>query len=313
MDRSPFVTIRCPACASTDVTARAAGQFTCRHCGSAFLYAPPPAAAPADTPVSTPTVVATPTAASRQGLLALAVGASTLAAVCGVTAMLRPPTSQRPPYVSKPPTQSQGMTTTTPVVTPLPSLREPPKPRPTPAITAVAPSTPTPATADDAPSVDEALPLSSYQRLQGCGCKGSPPIALFAHASGTTAMITGGGMTIRRNLDFALDRGEPTPWRLPTDDTTAPASRYEVSNVPIAVGCRDDVVVIAAGTAVSAWSMDRRVLLWSRALPEPYRDFGGEAHEFVLDCDALRVGKRDVTIRSGRSRSTFALSDGSSG
>lgn len=309
MDRSPFVTIRCPACASTDVSPRAAGQFTCRHCGSAFLYAPQPAATQPGPPISAPASAATAAAASRHRVLAIAVGVTTLAAVCGVTAALRPRTDRVTPSIHEARTESRNVPAPAPVVTPLPSLREAPKTRPT--VAAAPPPTPTPATADEPPSVDTPLPLSSYQRLQGCGCKGSPPVTLFAHAAGTTTMITGGGMTIRRNLDFALDRGEPTPWRLPTDDTTAPASAYEVSNVPIAVGCRDDVVVIAAGTAVSAWSMDRRTLLWSRTLPEPYGEFGGEAREFVLDCNALRVGKHDVTIRSGRSRTSFALTDGS--
>lgn len=310
VDRAPFVTIRCPACGSTDVTARGSQQYGCRHCGSSFLYT----GAPQPPPPQAPVVFRTRTSGSNAGTkIGLAVGGVAVLGALASTLMLASAPSGHHASVArmevaeapKAIIASSEPTRAVPAIaanTPQPAI-------------AATPSTPEPTPAPEVEPTPAATPLvlADYQRLRGCSCAGNPSVDLYARATGRSTTITGAGVRTTRNLEFVLARGQDAPWLLPATEQSAPASGYDVDTVAIAIGCRDDLVVVAAGAAISAWSLTSRTLAWTAALPGTFGRFEGQGSELELDCERLRLGKDRVELRTTGGRVRVSLRDGSSG
>ncbi len=309
VDRAPFVTIRCPACGSTDVASRGAQQYGCRHCGSSFLYT----GAPQQPQQPPPTVLRRRTTVPGAGAkIGLAVGGVAVVGALASTLMLATAPSGSHHAASMPVATAPTATiASSPATRPVPAIASQ-GPNPAIAATPVAPE-PMPTPEVEPTPAQVPLVLADFQRLRGCSCAGKPAIDLYARATGRSTTLTGAGVRTTRNLEFVLARGDEPPWLLPATEQSAPASGYDVDTVAIAIGCRDDLVVIAAGTAVSAWSLATHALAWSTALPGPFGRFEGQGAELELDCERLRLGKDRVELRTQGGRVRVALRDGSSG
>jgi voltage-gated potassium channel Kch len=313
MPESPFVTIRCPSCGAGDVRALEHGRFACGHCQSSFLYTGARDDTGArdytgarDAPMSNP--------ARRSGsggalvavvaLVLLGLGAAVFLLFLAPgnvapehSAVVAVDDAQRPLAVAE---------ASRPVVAP---------PRSVPIVPSRAAEPKAIAPAEDPalePSGDTEPPmLADFQELHGCACaKGVA--RLHVRSTGRTTTLSGAGLTIMRQLEFAVLAADASLWRMPSTASSAPADSYAMGDISMGVGCKGDLLVVAAGMQASAWSLSRHELLWSHALEAPFGKYAtGAGDEMSIDCSTLRLGKQTVSLRAGKRKVELALTDGS--
>jgi len=121
-------------------------------------------------------------------------------------------------------------------------------------------------------------------------------VQLLVLSNGRNTTISDAGLTTTRHLDFAAVGADKTMWRMP---------------ISMGVGCKDDTLVVAAGTSASAWSLSKRTLLWSHVLEAPFGKYGaGDGASMGIDCNTLRPGKDAVAVHAGKRTVKLALADG---
>jgi hypothetical protein len=297
MPPAPFVTIRCPACGSADARPQGGDRYRCTHCNSNFLYTgqarPSPVVhAPARPGSAAPAIVG---AVALLG--GLAVVAFVLFSARGERSVSAPSVARDvAPRVATPsPVAAVAPPRPTVVAPPAIPERDPPAPP--------APEAPTP---EPTPRT-----FADYQHLRGCECTGPGAPALHVVSTGSTTSITGAGVEVERSYEFALATGPDDLWVLPTTADTAPATSYVPNEVTVGIGCRGSTVVVAAGEAVSAWSMATRERLWSTRLPATFGTFAlRPGNDVILDCKRLKPGKDAVSVRAGSRTVRVALADG---
>jgi DNA-directed RNA polymerase subunit RPC12/RpoP len=83
-------------------------------------------------------------------------------------------------------------------------------------------------------------------------------------------------------------------------ETHAPVEleRFELGTVhALGLGCERDRIVIAAGSRAAAWSLDRGIKAWDRALPAAFR--GDRPGDRDVRCAPLKIARGRITIPTG--------------
>lgn len=277
------------------------GRFACTHCQSSFLYTGARVVPP-------PHVARTP---DSGGLLVVIVSIVLMVFAGAVFFLYYAAGEVVGHTVTSPPTVEVAPRASAPVAIPeraVPVMAARPPDTATPRATPQAPSPQTPPPQVEA---DRAPPqLSDYQVLTGCGCA-KDKVQFLVLSNGRTTTISNAGLTVTRNLEFAVLAADRTLWRMPTTETSAPASAYDKGDISMGVGCQDDTLVVAAGMGVSAWSLTKHTLLWSHTLAAPFGKYGtGDGSTMGIDCDTLRPGKDSISVRAGKRSVKLALADG---
>jgi hypothetical protein len=307
-----FIQIQCPSCASTEVELVNQQQtYRCRHCSSTFVFRDPrPQAAPpqhaAPPPQSAwgpqhhaaqPVYVAmhTPSSAGRWivwvfVMLVVFGGSGISAFIAFFNAATTTTTS---------PTATPTVQPTKPVPKPSTVLPHTSKPA------IVAETKPTPPAEDPPKSEVAAVPeidLQKYQALSGCGCRGDverdgrkDQIDLYLQA-GASTVISPTGTDNFVNTTFAVAGEGLKPFDLPATEETAPATKYNAGRIGIGVGCENDTMIIAALDKVSAWSLSKREVVWTKPLSPAFSRFAeGKAS---VNCSAITVNGGVAHVRT---------------
>jgi hypothetical protein len=327
-----FIQIQCPGCGSHEVDVLQPPTYRCQHCESTFILkgpprpAPPPRQAPAPprpppnnygpTPYNPQTTVYVHHGSGGGGafrfviwafVLLMIIGGSTLSTFLGVFSGLgssipdvsidvEPPKTGEDkdkdkdkdkddaPKRGDKPLSMFGQTDETKA-----------------AGEGEAPTEDDPA--GETPSEDGPIDLAKYQALAGCGCRTDADgdgkrdqIDLYLKASSGT-VISSVGTEHFVHLTFAAAGEGLKPFDLPVTEDSAPASKYHAGRFDLGVGCEEDTMIIAALGKASAWSLEKKSLLWTRDLDPPFSRFAeGKA---AVDCKPISVSAGVARIRSG--------------
>lgn len=205
-------------------------------------------------------------------------------------------------------TTATAPTTSTPTVqatkpVPKPSAALPHTSKP--AVAATTTPTPTPPAEDPAKPEVAAVPaidLQQYQALTGCGCRGDverdgrkDQIDLYLRA-GASTVISPTGTDNFVNTTFAVAGEGLKPFDLPATEETAPATKYHAGRIGMGVGCENDTMIIAALDKVSAWSLSKHELMWTKPLSPAFSRFAeGKAS---VNCSAITVNGGVAHVRT---------------
>ncbi len=136
--------------------------------------------------------------------------------------------------------------------------------------------TPTPAAGGSPPSVVElpsAIPPTlPWVDVAGCACGAIKLRAQVDRQGGRTSIRV---QAVRAGRD-------------PVD-----LDRFDLGSDPaLGLGCDGDRVVIAAGSRVAAWGLDKETKVWDRSLPAPYRRASSDEPR----CSPLQIAAKRITI-----------------
>jgi hypothetical protein len=215
-------------------------------------------------------------------------------------------------------------TTTATSPTAIPTVK-PTKPVPKPAAAlphesrpAIAAETkPTPSAEEPAEPEVAAIPvidLQQYQALSGCGCRADverdgrkDQIDLYLQA-GASTVISPTGTDNFVNTKFAVAGEGLKPFDLPATEATAPATKYNAGRIGIGVGCENDTMIIAALDKVSAWSLSKREVVWTKPLSPAFSRFAeGKAS---VDCSTITVNGGVAHVRTESGMKQFRIDTG---
>jgi hypothetical protein len=318
-----FIQIQCPSCASTEVELVNQQQtYRCRHCSSTFVFrdprpqapqiaAPPPqsawgpqhqAAQPVYVAVHTPSagrwiawVIVMLVVFGGSGISAFIAffNAATTTATSPTATPTVQPTKPVPKSAAALPHTSKPAIAAETKPTPTPSAEEPAKPE----VAAI-------------PEID----LQQYQALSGCGCRADverdgrkDQIDLYLRA-GASTVISPTGTDNFVNTTFAVAGEGLKPFDLPATEETAPATKYNAGRIGIGVGCENDTLVIAALDKVSAWSLSKREVMWTKPLSPAFSRFAeGKAS---VNCSAITVNGGVAHVRTEGGMKQFRIDTG---